>query len=124
MDIDYLFYYGQVDEDDEVQKDILMGLEQSRRTMFYHRSFGSGIKEYENTPDGLAFTIGVKYGIASWIAARNQEVSDGSNGTRDRRVATSQSVILVEGGNGEKTVSIPYLRYADLNKPQKLVASI
>ena len=102
-------YYGQSPLSDEVDFDLKVGLMQGKRTLFYDRGFGVGVDEYENIPSGLALEIGLKYDIASWISARNATVTDGSNGTRDRRAVTSQTVIDVIQLEGNVDIVVKYI---------------
>jgi len=116
-DIDYFFYYGLTDQRAEIEADLSQGLMQSKRSMFYDRSFGAGVPEYENAPQGLALQVSLKYDIAAWVARRNQEVSDGSNGKRDRRAITSQNAIqIVQSGDGVD-VMVLYIPFFDYQKP-------
>lgn len=124
MNIDYFFYYGQIEPRAEIEADLIQGLCQDRRSMFYHRSFGAGIPEYENSPIGLALDVSLRYEAASWVARRNREVSDGSGGTRDRRAITSQSVITIDSGNGGLDVTVPYIPYFDWKNPSSITIKI
>lgn len=117
IDGDYFFYHGLVDQRKEIEAELLQGIIQDKRSLFYDRSFGAGIAEYENTPGGLTLEVGMKYDIASWVARRNQEVSDGTNGTRDLRAITSQGAIKITQRQGEADVQILYLPYFDYQKP-------
>lgn len=114
---DYFFYYGLVDQRAEISSDITQGVMQPKRSLFYDRSFGAGISEYENTPGGLSLEVGIKYDIASWIAQRNSEVSDGSNDTRDRRAVASQGSISVEQNGTDIDVAVLYIPYFDYQTP-------
>jgi hypothetical protein len=48
LDGDYFFYYGQVDQRKEIEADLLTGIIQDKRSLFYARSYAAGIGEYEN----------------------------------------------------------------------------
>lgn len=114
MDIDYFFFYGQLDQRKEIEADLLCGLAQGRRTMFYHRSYGAGIPEFENSPVGLALNVSLRYEAAAWVARRNLEVSDGTGGYRDRRAVTSQPAIEISGSGGQVDVQVPYVPAFDV----------
>lgn len=117
MDMDYFFFYGTVEERAEIEADLKIGLMQDKRSMFYNRSFGAGVPDYENTAGGLAADVALRYSIASWISRRNSEVSDGSNGTRDRRVLASQSAIQISQSPGNIDIKVLYVPYFDYQKP-------
>jgi hypothetical protein len=114
MDIDYFFYYGDIDLYDEVQADIEQGIVQDKRSMYYFRDYGAGLYQYENESfSNLATAVAMRYEIASWIARRNQSVSSGAGGTRDRRAVTSQTVIKTNTGKDSTDVSVPYVLLSD-----------
>jgi hypothetical protein len=114
MDIDYFFYYGDIDLYDEVDADIAQGVVQDKRSMYYFRDFGAGLYQYENeNPSDLATAVAMRYEIADWIARRNRYVSSGNGGTRDRRAVTSQTVIQTSAGKDTTDVSVPYILLAD-----------
>jgi len=116
--MDYFFHYGQVPLRDEVLSDLNQGLIQDKRSIFYDRSFGAGVPEYENFPRGLSLEIGMRYDIASWVARRNLEVSNGTNGTRDRRAVTSQDAIRITPvGDDGLEVQVFCVPYADYQTP-------
>lgn len=112
-DFDMFFFYGQNDLDLEIKSDILINLLQGKRSLFYNRdSDASGVKDYENKPDGLDLRINLPYDIVSSMARRNQTVSAGENNQRDRRVAVSQSTIQVQPvskSKGEISVTVYFI---------------
>jgi hypothetical protein len=114
---DYFFFYGQVDERKEIESDLVQGVMQNKRSLFYDRSYGAGIPQYENTAGGLSLEVNMKYDITAWIAQRNREVSDGTKNTRDRRVVTSQSAIKINQRQGEADIQVLYIPYFDYNNP-------
>jgi len=118
--IDYFFYYGQSSLEEETKHDIIIGLLQPKRTMFYDRAHGAGINEYEQYPNSVILQLGIRYDIASWISKRNTEVSNGADGTRDRRVAISQATINVTANKGNIDVSVLYIPFANYMKPQTI----
>jgi hypothetical protein len=114
---DYFFFYGQVDERKEIESDLVQGVMQNKRSLFYDRSYGAGVSQYENTAGGLSLEVNMKYDITAWIAQRNREVSDGTKNTRDRRVVTSQSAIKINQRQGEADIQVLYIPYFDYNNP-------
>jgi hypothetical protein len=117
LDGDYFFFYGSVDQRKEIEADLVQGIMQGKRSLFYDRSFGAGVPEYENTAGGLSLEVNMKYDISAWVARRNREVSDGTNGTRDRRVVTSQSAIKIDQRRGEADVQVLYIPFFDYEDP-------
>jgi len=114
LDGDHFFYYGQVDEQKEIEADIIQLLTQDKRSMFYTRSYGAGVSDYENAPQGLALEIGLRYSIATSIAKRNYEVSNGNDGSRDRRAVTSQNAIFIDqtpDGIVVRVIYVPFFNY-------------
>lgn len=113
-DFDIFFYYAESgsDVDIEIQSDVLAGLIQPKRQMFYNNQEGAGIKEKENTPLSLIMQIGVRVNIVNWISKRNSEVTDGTNNTVDRRVAISQQSIAMQYDNtGALQITANYIPF-------------
>ena len=100
-DMDMFFYHGQVELDVEIEHDIIAGLIQPKRSLYYNRQDGAGVHEYEGHPNTIALDVGLRYDIINWIARRNLTVGDGNSNTKDRRVLASQSAIKIlrEGQN-------------------------
>jgi len=123
--IDYFFYYGLSPLDEETKHDMVVGLLQPKRSLFYDRNDGAGVGEYENYPGSLVLQVDLRYSIAMWVSRRNGEVSKGNAGYPDRRVAVSQSTISVDVGTdskaGEVDVGVSYIPYADYAKIQSVV---
>ena len=121
-DFDIFFYYGQNELEIETKSDILQNVMQSKRSLFYDRALDSaGINDYENLPEGLTLKINLPYDVVNSIGKRNQFVSNGENGSRDRRVALSQSTIRIEGNNkGNIDITILNIPLADLKQTGSL----
>lgn len=120
IDSDYFYHYGEVDQRSEMEADLVQGLVQPPRSMFYYRSYGAGVPGYENAPVSLSTEVALKYSVASWVARRNLEVSDGSGGTRDRRAITSQSAVSVRSDGDSVTVEVLYVPYFDWKSPSTI----
>jgi len=123
-DIDMFFYHGELPVDRANEHDIALGVIQPKRSLFYNREDSAGINDYENYPNGFFLEVAMKYDIASWVARRNQLVGDGQNGTKDRRVATSQNVIDIQREGGEVNVMVLFVSFVDLQTPQKLTVPL
>lgn len=123
-DIDLFFFYGLNDLGLEIEHDIMQGLLQAKRSMFYFREEGAGVAEYENYPSGHFMQVSMRYDIANWIAQRNTRVSDGTDNLPDRRVATSQSIIAIENLQGEVDVQVLYIPFFSYEKPNIIQLAI
>lgn len=124
-DIDIFFYYDDGDPSVEIASDLMSGLLQSKRTMFYNRNEGCGISEKENYPNSINNAIAMKYDIVSWVSKRNTEVSDGTSNTIDKRIAVSQNSINVSReSNGGLNIEILYIPFYDLTRPQNMTIPV
>lgn len=117
---DNFFFYGLNDISKEIETDLYIGLVQPKRSLFYDRNFGSGIVEYENYPNTVAMQVGLRYQVSAHVARENQRISDGSGGSKDRRVAVSSNSIRVEHKGQELNISVFYIPYKDYKKPNQI----
>jgi hypothetical protein len=109
-DFDLFFYYGQNDLEIETRHDLMLIVMQPKRSLLGSRSVGAaGIQDYENNPIGMNIMINLPYDIVSAISQRNQYVSNGENGSKDRRVALSQSTVRIEVNQGDVDVTVQYI---------------
>jgi hypothetical protein len=113
-DWDIFFYYGQLDTDLEIKSDLLAGIMQPKRSMFYNRADGAGASDYENYPNTLLLQVGLRYDIANWVNYNNTQCSDGTNDTIDRRVAVSQNSMEFTAVRDALNINVYYIRYADM----------
>lgn len=114
------FYWGIIPLTDEIQDDILWGLVQGKRSLFYNREYGAGLSDYENAPISASTMVMLKYEATRFMAIRNNVVSDGSDGAVDRRAATSQEVVTVEKIGAGFDVTVPYWMLADLSRQKSV----
>lgn len=121
-DIDYFFFYSKNNFEDECAHDLYELLLQPQKSIFYNREFGAGVSESENSPNALSLQVNLRYQIAQAIADRNSVVTDGRNGTKDRRIAASQFSINFKQAvqSGELDVEVFYFLYANYDTPQNL----
>jgi len=118
---DYFFYHGKNSLQEECRFDLVSELLQSKRSMFYARSFGAGVTEYENYPNGLTLQIGLRYDIAQAIALRNQRVTSGEDNYPDRRIALSQfSIEFIREGGDNLSLTVIYFLYADYSDSRSI----
>lgn len=127
QDFDIFFYYGHNELEIETKSDLLANLLQPKRSLFYNRSLDSaGIQDYENQPDGLTLRVNLPYDVVISLSKRNQYVSNGENGSRDRRVALSQSTVRIESDKkdiqrkGNINVTVLYIPLADFKQTESL----
>jgi len=116
---DNFFFYGEADIKRENESDLLIGLLQPKRSLFYNRRDGAGIKEYKNLPNGLQLQATLRFVIANYVAFRNTRVTGGENNTRDRRLAVSQNTIGFERRGGELDVIIQFIAFVDITRSEQ-----
>lgn len=119
-DFDMFFYYGLNDLDLETRHDIMLNVMQPKRSLLGNRSLdAAGVSDYENTPVGINQQIKLPFDIVESIARRNQYVSNGENGTKDRRVALSQSIVRVEADTmGNVNIMVLYIPLASFKQSE------
>jgi hypothetical protein len=123
-DINIFFYYGQSDLDLETEHDIFLGINQPPESMFYNRSESAKVELYENYPNTILLQIGIKYDIMNWIMYRNSNVSDGTEGTLDRRVAASQEYMALEQEESNLNIDIFFIPLANYWEMKSINKSI
>jgi hypothetical protein len=121
---EFLFKRKQVDEESLAQSDILRVLFQPRRSLFYYREFGAGIQDYENAPNDIMLQVLLRYRIVEAVVYRNRFVTDGSDDTIDRRIATSQNAINFVAGKGNLDIDIQFFLYSKYDLVKKFTASV
>jgi len=124
MDIDHFFYYGQTEQKTEIQGDVELCLLTPYRTMFYMRSYGSEISEYENKPVSEISKMLLRYNIVKAIANFNTFTTTGARGYRDRRVLTSQKEIEISANGQNIDIQVGYLPMYDTNNRGQLDLSL
>lgn len=123
-DFDMFFYYGQNDLDLETRHDVMLNLMQPKRSLLGNRSLdAAGVSDYENTPSGISLRINLPYDIVKSLSKRNQHVSNGENGTKDRRIAVSQSTVLIkQDTQGNVDVTVQYIPLANFKQTEASVS--
>ena len=117
---DIFFYHQEIDKFLQIKSELVWGISQSKRSMFFNRSEGAGVAGKENHPNSLQLEIDIKYSIVSNVARKNQFVTDGTNGT-DRRIAVSWTTVGVERSNtGNIDVSVYYIPYGDYKRQENV----
>ena len=115
---DIFFFYGKNDLDLESQYDLYEMLLQPKRSLYFFRRGSAGVNEYINNPNGIDLQVFARFEIANAIAYRNTIVSRGENGTRDRRIAVSQTSIGFESKDDELNVKILYFLFENYETPK------
>jgi len=110
-DINCLFYYGELDLNLEIESDIAQLISQPKKSMFYNRSDGCSVSDYENYPNTLLLEIMIRFDIAKGIYYRNMFTGDGTNGTKERRVAVSQWSINTERSGSQLNIQVNYIPF-------------
>lgn len=125
-DLDLFFFYGEPGSDIlmETESDILAGVLQPKRSLFYNRRDSAGVTGRENMPNSLVLSIMTKYDITTWNAFRNQNVSDGENGTPDRRVAISQETVSIRQDGQEMDVLIEFIPFNNMKTKGKVTSPL
>jgi hypothetical protein len=121
--IDKFFFYGKLDLDTEVNNDLLQGIIQPKRTMFYFREEGCGASDYENSPLTYNNIVLLKYEIVNWFAFRNSYISKASDNLPERRALTSQNIIdfEIDSQNGEANLYVYYIPLTNIKQMQKVI---
>ena len=125
-DFDLFFFYGKLDIELENEHDLVEGIVQPKRSLFYNRQDGTGIQQMENHPNIMALQITIRALITMFVGLRNTRVSDGRNGQRERRLAVSQnSIRFVKGKQGrELDVIINYISFNSFDRLQSTEAPV
>lgn len=110
-DINIFFLYGELDLNLEIESDIAQIISQPKKSMFYNRSEGCGVSNYENYPNTLLLEIMIRFDIVSGIYYRNLNTGDGTDGTKERRIAISQWSIVTERDKGNMNIQVNYLPF-------------
>lgn len=121
IDFDNFFYFGEGDLGEEIASDLLSIIVQPKRSLFYSRSKNSaGIDEYENNPNTVLLRILLPYDIISAVAVRNSIVGNGQNGTKERRIATSQDQVKIFQNGNNLDASVFYIPYYNLGQKRQV----
>lgn len=121
-DFDLFFYYGQNDLELETKHDVMCNLMQPKRSLLGNRSLDSaGVSDYENKPIGIGIRVNLPFDIVDSLSKRNQYVSNGQNGNKDRRVAVSQSTVRIESDKqGTVKITVLFIPFSNFKQTQVL----
>jgi hypothetical protein len=121
-DFDIFFYYGQNDISLENESDLMTGLMQPKRTLFYNRKDGCGVADKENYPNTVSLFVNIIYDIINWIEYRNTQVQDGSDNLfPDRRIFASQNTINFKNDKkGNLDIIVLYIETTNFSKLQQI----
>lgn len=123
-DINVFFYYGNLSNELETEHNLMTGLLQPERSLYYNRSDSVGVDSYENHPNNLMLQIQLRFQIANWVNFYNTYTGDGTGGSRERRLAISQFSILFEQANDNLDVNILYIPFADYTQLKSVKTSV
>ena len=122
---DVFFYYGQNDLQLECESDLLSLAIQENRSLYYNRQEAGGVSDKEGNPEGFMMQIMTRFALAQAVSYRNSQVTNGSDNTKDRRIAISQNSIgLTKNKSGKVDVEALYFLYSNYTKPKTLNISI
>lgn len=114
-DFDNFFYYGSGDLQDEIASDLLQILTQQKKSLLYSRSRNAaGIME--NTPNSITTKVLLPFDIISAISKRNLSTGNGQNGSKERRVASSQNQVKITQNRSEADISVFYIPFSDIKQ--------
>lgn len=123
-DINVFFYYGTLSNELETEHNLMAGLLQPERSFYYNRSDSVGVDSYENHPNNLLLQIQLRFQIANWVNFYNTYTGDGTNGSRERRLAISQFSIEFEQSEDNLDVNILYIPFADYTQMKSVKTSV
>ena len=123
-DINVFFYYGNLSAELETEHNLMAGLLQPERSFYYNRSDSVGVDSYENHPNNLLLQIQLRFQIANWVNFYNTYTGDGTNGSRERRLAISQFSIEFEQSEDNLDVNILYIPFADYTQMKSVKTSV
>jgi hypothetical protein len=109
------FYYGEnlfmIEEEDEF--DIIQGIMQSLKSLFYFRQEGAGIQELENNPNSFILLLIGRYNIVKWVAFRNTYIISNNF---NRQIIVSQDSIGITQEYNKVNIDVGYRNYKNINK--------
>lgn len=115
-DINVFFYYGELSDELETEHNLMAGLLQPERSMYYNRSDSVGVDSFENHPNNLILQIQLRFQIANWINYYNSYTGDGTENSKERRLAVSQFSILFEQSNDNLDIEVLYIPFSDYSQ--------
>ena len=123
-DINVFFYYGTLSDELETEHNLMAGLLQSERSFYYNRSDSVGVDSFENHPNNLMLQIQLRFQIANWVNYYNSYTGDGTDGSKERRLAVSQFSILFEQLNDNLDLSVLYIPFANDTQLKSVKTSV
>jgi len=118
-DFDNVFFYGKGELFTEQRSEILSYIIQPKRSLFYNRSQGAGIRENENKPNTFIIELTIRNDIIRQVGRYNEVVTTENP---DRRIASSQALVDVEATNGREGLNVfmQYIPFASFFTEQEL----
>ena len=109
------FYYGEnlFTLEHENEFDIIQGIIQPLKSLFYFRREGVGIQELENYPNSFILLLLGRYNIVKWVAFRNTYIISNNF---NRQIIVSQDSIGMTQEYNEVNIDIGYRSYKNINK--------
>lgn len=124
QDFDNFFYWDKNNLSDGNKSEIMAGLMQPSRSLYYSRSWGAGVDNYENRPVSINNLVQIRYNILRFFARRNVLVTNGDEDYPDRRAVTSQNVIDVQNDvrTGNITINVLYYNLFETTPRENVVS--
>ena len=123
-DINIFFFYGTLPLELETEHNLMSGLVQTERSMYYNRSDSVGIDSFENHPNNLILQILLRFQIANWVNFYNSYTGDGTGKSKERRVAISQFSISFEQLEDRLSLDVLYIPFSDYSQIKSLKKSV
>jgi hypothetical protein len=122
--LDMMFFYGELPEDMELEHNLMSGLLQPERSLFYNRSDSVGVTSYENHPNNILLQVKLRYRVAEWINYYNTYTGDGTDGRKERRIAVSQFSIDFENLDDAINMEVFYIPFVNYTQIQSVKVGI
>ena len=123
-DINIFFYYGALSDELETEHNLMTGLLQPERSLYYNRSDSVGVDSFENHPNNLMLQIQLRFQIANWINYYNSYTGDGTGLSKERRLAISQFSIMFEQNLDNLDIEILYIPFSDYTQLKSIKTGV
>jgi len=123
-DINIFFYYGTLSDELETEHNLMTGLLQPERSLYYNRSDSVGVDSFENHPNNLMLQIQLRFQIANWINYYNSYTGDGTGLSKERRLAISQFSIMFEQNLDNLDIEILYIPFSDYTQLKSIKTGV
>lgn len=123
-DINIFFYYGTLSDELETEHNLMTGLLQPERSLYYNRSDSVGVDSFENHPNNLMLQVQLRFQIANWINYYNSYTGDGTGSSKERRLAISQFSIMFEQNLDNLDIEILYIPFSEYSQLKSIKTGV